>query len=59
MDPVRKHGHSKERPEIVSQEECINMAVCTAMALQSIHLFQSLLQKHCFFFAHPPLPVYI
>ena len=31
----------------------------SAQACPSVHLFQSLLQQHCIFLAHPPLPVYI
>ena len=49
MDLMHRHGHGKreEKQETAYQEECINTAVCTAIALQSSHLFQSLLQKHC------------
>ena len=51
---------AKEKEETESHEEWIDTAACTAMALQSIRLFQSLLQSIAFFFfAHPPLPVYI
>ena len=41
----------KEKQETVYQKECIYTAVCTAIALQSIHLFQSLLQQHCILFS--------
>ena len=59
-DSVHRHGHCKEKQETVYQEECINTAVCTAITLQSIHIFQSLLQEHCFIFSPThPLPVYI
>ena len=34
---------AKEKEETESHEECINTAICTAIALQSIRLFQSLL----------------
>ena len=34
-------------------EECRNAAFCTAIALQSMKLFQSLLQSHCIFFRPP------
>ena len=40
---------AKEKQETVYHEECIYTAVYTAIALQSIHLFQKLLQKHCIF----------
>ena len=42
--------------EIVYHKECINTAICTAIALQSIHLFQSLLQKHCIVIFSPTHP---
>ena len=58
MDPVHKHGHSTERPEIVSQEEYVHTAVYTAVALQSIHLFQSLVQKYCFLRLPTPVCIY-
>ena len=50
----------KEKQETVYHEECINTPICTAIALQSIHLFQSLLQKHCILFSptHPCLYIY-
>ena len=41
--------------ETVHNEECIYTAPRTAIALQSIHLFQS----HCIFFRPPTVPVYI
>ena len=46
---------ANEKEETVSFQECIYTAVCTAIALQSIHLFQSLLQQHCILFSptHP------
>ena len=47
------HGFGAQAWPLVYHEECINAAVGTAIA----HLFQSLLQKHCIFVAHPPLPV--
>ena len=56
---IANEAIAKEKEETESHEECINTAVCSAIALQSIRLFQSLLQKHCILFAHPPLPVYI
>ena len=40
---------AKEKRETVYHEKCINTAFCAAIALQSIHIFQSLLQKHCIF----------
>ena len=49
------NGHvaiANEKEETVSFQECIYTAVCTAIALQSIHLFQSLLQQHCIFSYH-------
>ena len=63
MDSV--HGLSargwpwQEKKETMHEDECIYTSSCTAIALQSIHLFQSLLQNHCHFSpAHLPLPVY-
>ena len=52
MDSAHRygHGHGQEKRETVSQWECIYTAFCTAIAPQSIHLFQSLLQSHCIFF---------
>ena len=51
---------AKGKQETVYHEECIYTAVCTAIALQSIHLFQSLLQKHCIFSpTHPCLYIHI
>ena len=41
----------------MSFQECIYTAICTAIALQSIRLFQSLLHRIAVFLAHPPLPV--
>ena len=51
------HGKKATWQETVSHEECIYMAVCSAMVLQSIHLFQS----HCIVFSptHPCLYIYI
>ena len=51
----------KEKQETVYQEDCIYTAVRTAIALQSIYLFQNLLQQHCILFSptHPFLYVYI
>ena len=51
----------REKEETGYHEECIYTAVCTAIALQSIRLFQSLLQKHCILFSptHPCLYIYI
>ena len=50
---------AKEKQETVYHEECIYTTVCTAIALQSIHLFQVLLQKHCIFSpTHPYLYIY-
>ena len=50
---------AQEKEETVHYEECINTAVRTAIALQSIHLFQSLLQQHCIFSpTHPCLYIY-
>ena len=40
----------REKEETVCHEECIYAAFCTAIALQSIRLFQSLLQSHCSLF---------
>ena len=40
---------AKEKQETVFHEECIKTASCTAIALKSSHLFQSLLQQHCNF----------
>ena len=37
---------AKEKRETAYQEDCIYTPFCTAIALQSIRLFQSLLQKH-------------
>ena len=50
----------KEKQETVYHEECIYTPVCTAIALQSIHFFLSLLQQHCIFSpTHPCLCIYI
>ena len=38
---------AKEKEETGPHEECINTAICTAIALQSIRLFQSLLYYNC------------
>ena len=48
---------AKEKGETVYHKEYINTAFHTRIALQSIHLFQSLAQSHCIFFAHLPLPI--
>ena len=48
---------AKEKQETVYHEECINTAFCTAIALQSFHLCQTLLQKHCLFPPTHPLCV--
>ena len=60
MDSVHEHGHG-EKQETVYHEECIYTPFCTAIARQSIRLFQSLLQKHCILFSptHPCLYIYI
>ena len=47
-------GIAKEKQETMDHGECINTAVCKAIALRPIHLLQSLLRKHCIFFGHPP-----
>ena len=51
-----RHSRKATWQETVSQEECIYTAVSTAIALQSIHLFQS----HCINFspAHTCLYIY-
>ena len=61
IDPVHRYGHCKEKQDTLYREECINTAVCTAITLQSIHFFQSLLQKHCILFSptHPCLYVFL
>ena len=46
------------KQETVYHEECMNTAICTAIALQPIHLFQSLLRKYCILF-RPPTPACI
>ena len=51
---MRPHGKKATWQEIVSQEGYIYMAFCTAIALQSIRLFQS----HCVVF-RPPTPACI
>ena len=58
---IRCNGHmaiAKEKEETESHEECINTAICTAIALQSIRLFQSLLHCNCSLF-RPPTPACI
>ena len=52
---------AKEKEEIVSHEEYINTASGTAIALQSIRLFQSLLHYIVILFSptHPYLYIYI
>ena len=56
---VLRHSHGawpwRETGETVYHEECIYTARCTAIALQSIHLFQESL--YTFSPAHP-LPIY-
>ena len=49
---------AKEKQETVYHEECIITAFCTAIALQSIHLFKVSFRVVASFFAHSPLPVY-
>ena len=49
----------REKEETVYHGECIDTAVCTAIALQSIHLFQSPSESLQSFFTHPPLPIYV
>ena len=56
---MHRHGYCKEKQETVYHEECINTAVCSAIALQSIHIIQSPSEALHSFFAHPPLTVYI
>ena len=47
----------REKEETVYREECIYTPCCTAIALQSIHLFQSLLWKHCIFSPTTPADI--
>ena len=50
---------ANEKEETVSFQECIYTAIYTAIALQSIYLFQSLLQQHYIFSpTHPYLYIY-
>ena len=48
----------KEKHETVYHEECINAAICTPIALHSIHLFQSPLESLRLLF-RPPTPACI
>ena len=51
---------AKEKQKIVYYEKYIYTPFCTAIALQSIHSFQSLLQKHCVCSpTHPCLYIYV
>ena len=51
---------AKEKQETGSHEECINTAICTAIAPQSSRLFQSLLHCICSLFStYPCLYMYI
>ena len=49
MDRYTGMAMAKEKRETAYHEECVNTPICTAIALRSIHLFQSLLQSHCIF----------
>ena len=48
---------AKEKRETVYHEECMNTAICTAIALHSIHLRSPLESLRLLF--RPPTPVFI